>query len=160
MNYVRGRQISLTVQHMHLKQLYPEGQGSVVRDRLVWLQRIRPHPLCHEYLCRFEYSLDGYPKAYVLDPPLTQLAAGRDLPHVRSSREPVAMCLFVYDETCWNPTMLFGKVVVPMAFFWLACFEDWLFSGEWRGGGTHSITPCVPSATPIFPSDFDIRQVA
>jgi hypothetical protein len=145
---------------MQLKQLYPEGRGSVVHDRLVWFQHIRPHILFHEYLCRFEYSLGRYPRVYVIDPALSQLAGGRDLPHVRSSEEPVALCLFVYDEACWSPDMLLGKVVVPMAFFWLACFEDWLFSGEWRGGGTHPITPCPPTTPPVFPADLDERQVA
>lgn len=161
MNYIRrGQTISLTAQHAHLRALYPEGRGSVCRDRLIWLQRIRPHPLYHEYLCRLEYSTHRYPDFYVIDPPLSQLAGGRKLPHVRTREEPIAVCLFFFEETCWAPHMLLGKIVVPMAFFWLACFEEWLFSGEWRGGGTHPITPSAPTVEPKFPEDFGRREAA
>lgn len=160
MKYFRDPTISLTAQLAALRRLYPEGRGAVARDRLMWEQRIRPHPLCHDYLCRLEYSLREFPRCCVIDPQLTSLAGGRVLPHVRSIDEPISMCLFVYESGCWNSGMLLGKVVVPMAFFWLACFEDWLFSGEWRGGGTHPITPCPPSSAPVFPADLLLRNAA
>lgn len=160
MSLVAAKPLSLTVQLMHLRREFPAGVGAVVRDKLIWTQRIRPHPLFHEYLCRVEYVIGLNPKVFVLDPSLTNLAAGRDLPHVRSRDEPIALCLFVYDEACWNGTMILARVVVPMTYFWLASFEEWLFSGEWRGGGTHPIEPCPPDTRPIFPADLNLRRVA
>lgn len=160
MSMVAAKPLSLTVQLMHLRREFPAGSGAVVRDKLVWIQKIRPHPLFHEYLCRIEYVIGLNPKVFVLDPPLTTLAAGRDLPHVRTHEEPIALCLFVYHEACWNGMMILAKVVVPMTYFWLASFEEWLFSGEWRGGGTHSIEPSAPTVPPIFPADLDHRRVA
>jgi hypothetical protein len=89
MSYFRGPELSLTAQHLHLKRLHPAGVGRITKDRLEWWQRIRPHALAHEYLCRLEYCRYWYPKMCVIDPPLTQLAAGRKLPHVRSTEDPV-----------------------------------------------------------------------
>jgi hypothetical protein len=160
MNHIRRREISLTVQLMNLKRIFPSGTGDVVRDRLVWLHHIRPHPLAHVYLCRVEYCLHQYPRMFVLDPPLTSLTNGRKVPHVRTREEPIAMCLFFQDTTCWSPDMLLAEVVVPMAYYWLACFEDWLFTGQWHGGATHEITPSPPTISPIFPADLDLAKVA
>jgi hypothetical protein len=97
---------------------------------------------------------------YVENPPLTIVAAGRKLPHVRSREEPIAMCLFMHEKACWNDNILLGQVVVPMAYFWLASFEEWLFTGIWRGGGTHEITFNPPKVTPIFPDDIGLFNVA
>ncbi|AIQ89412.1 protein of unassigned function [Methylobacterium oryzae CBMB20] len=33
--------------------------------------------------------------------------------------------------------MLLGRTIVPWAILWLWFFEDWLATGEWRGGGVH-----------------------
>lgn len=160
MKYFRRQEISLTVQLMHLKRLYPTGAGGVVRDQIVWLQRIRPHALAHEYLCRLEYSRHWYPRVYIVEPKVTVLASERKLPHVRTEEEPIAMCLFYQEDACWHSGMLLAEIVVPMAYYWLACFEDWLFTGEWHGGGTHDIAPHPPGASPIFPSDLNLAQVA
>jgi hypothetical protein len=44
-------------------------------------------------------------------------------------------------------------VVVPLAVYWLEFFEEWLFTGVWRGGGTHEINPSPPTQPPAFPTD-------
>lgn len=56
--------------------------------------------------------------------------------------------------------MSLAEIVVPMAYYWLACFEDWLFSGDWNGGATHEITVDPPKDQPVFPSDLELAQVA
>lgn len=63
------------------------------------------------------------------------------------------MCLFMRRLECWNDGMILSKIVVPLAYYWLANFEDWLFSGVWRGGGTHPVDPEVPASLPIFPGE-------
>uniref|UniRef100_UPI0031016DE1 hypothetical protein n=1 Tax=Neorhizobium sp. EC2-8 TaxID=3129230 RepID=UPI0031016DE1 len=30
-----------------------------------------------------------------------------------------------------------SKKIVPWTLDWLACYEDWLLSGIWHGGGQH-----------------------
>ena len=49
--------------------------------------------------------------------------------------------------------MLLADVVVPLTIYWLAHFEEWLFSGHWRDGGTHEITIAPPSTPPVFPDE-------
>lgn len=153
--HFRSPSLSLTVQLMHLRRLHPDGRGEVRRDRLFWQQDIRPHALAHRYRCRLEHTLGDYPLMYCIDPPLSALAEGRRLPHVRTRTEPIALCLFVYGPKCWHGQMLLGDVVVPLAFYWLAHFEEWLFTGVWRGGGTHEIEPDTPAAPPLFPGDLN-----
>jgi hypothetical protein len=145
--------LSLTAQLCQLQRTYPAGRGRLLREQLFWEQRIRPRPLSHEYLCRVEYRRDEYPAVYCLDPPLSALANGRRLPHVRSREEPIRLCLFFHEPKCWNDGMLLAKVVIPLTLYWLEFFEEWLFTGEWRGGGTHDITPCPPTSLPVFPGE-------
>ena len=138
---------------MHLRGRYPEGHGHVARSRLVWRQNIRPHCLAHTYSCRLEHTLGEYPVVYCVEPRLSSLAEGRNLPHVYSRTEPISLCMFMHKRECWNDGMILANTVVPLAFYWLANFEDWLFSDNWRGGGTHSVAPTKFTHSPIFPGE-------
>lgn len=153
MSYFRSKPLSLAVQLIYLKRRFPDGMGEVRRGRLIWYQRIQPHSLAHVYCCRLEHTFEEYPCVYCLEPALSVLSAGRRLPHVYTREEPICLCLFMRGRQSWHDGMILADVVVPLAFYWLASFEDWLFSGEWRGGGTHAIEPEAPSALPVFPSE-------
>jgi hypothetical protein len=141
------------MQLLLLQRRFPEGAGIIARSRLVWDQSLQPHALAHRYQCRLEHKLQGYPSLCCLDPALSVLADGRTLPHVNSRMEPVEMCLFMRNSECWNDGMVLADIVLPLAFYWLAHFEDWLYSGVWRGGGTHPIPTRPPKRPPIFPGD-------
>jgi hypothetical protein len=153
MNYFRQRPLSLAVQLLLLRRRFPDGNGEIHQSRLVWEQAIHPHTLAHTYRCRLEYRLGDYPQMCCLEPPLSVLAMGRYLPHVYTRTEPVHICLFMHRHECWREDMILANVVVPLAYYWLANFEEWLFSGIWRGGGTHPIDSVRPEITPVFPSD-------
>jgi hypothetical protein len=153
MKHPPPRRFSLATQLHSLRVRFPAGSGSIVRGRLTWEQAITPHALSHTYFCRLEYSMLTYPSVYCLDPQLSLFAAGRRLPHVYTRDEPVCMCLFMRRRECWNDTKLLARVVIPLAYFWLAQFEEWLFSGAWRGGGTHDTPPEPPKQTPRFHSE-------
>jgi hypothetical protein len=143
----------LAAQLLRLMHRFPDGTGQIVRSQLSWDQSIQPHILAHNYLCRLEFKLETYPKVYCLTPALSVLAEGRTLPHVYTRTEPICMCLFMRNRECWNDSMVLADVVIPLAFYWLAHFEEWLYSGVWRGGGTHAIKPNAPKVMPIFPDD-------
>jgi hypothetical protein len=100
-----------------------------------------------------EYSFEQFPHAYCLEPELTVLAKGRRLPHVYTHTEPVFMCLFPVGPSFWHNRLWLSDIVIPQIFLWLANFEEWLFCGTWRGGGTHSIPFDPPKRTPQFPGD-------
>jgi hypothetical protein len=63
------------------------------------------------------------------------LACGRDLPHVY--RNPTRLCLYLPRTPEWQPWMRLDQTVVPWTSLWLFYFEDWLDSGEWKGGVMH-----------------------
>lgn len=152
MNFIQPKPLSLAVQLLHLQRRFV-GAGEIRRSRLIWTQTIQPHSLAHAYRCRLEHTLEEFPQMFCLDPQLTVLAVGRELPHVRTRVEPIEMCLFMRRIECWTDDMILANVAVPLASYWLAHFEEWLFSGHWRGGGTHEIDFVAPASLPVFPSD-------
>jgi len=153
MKSIAPKPVSLAAQLLSLQRRFPAGRGFIRRSLLVWSLTIRPHALAHAYQCKVEHKLQDYPRVYCLEPVLSKLAGGRKLPHVYARTEPTWMCLFMRQRQCWNDGMSLADIVVPMTYFWLANFEDWLYSGEWRGGGTHETKPEPPTSTPLFPGE-------
>jgi hypothetical protein len=84
---------------------------------------------------RIEMAQERSPRTFVETPDLAQLADGRDLPHVY--RNPTRLCLYMPGTSEWQPWMRIDQTIVPWSMLWLWYFEDWLVSGEWKGGGVH-----------------------
>lgn len=112
------------------------GHGQVRRGELTWEFDARPIPLSRSYRLRIRFKSYGSPNVTVLSPDLNELAAGRHLPHVYSTK-PVRLCLHFpsYDE--WTLDKSIAETIVPWAYLWLMYFEHWLATGEWQGGGKH-----------------------
>jgi hypothetical protein len=72
----------------------------------------------------------------VVSPNLNELADGRHLPHVYSTK-PVRLCLFDPQTAEWSPSAAIADTIVPWIYEWLFFFEEWLVSDEWKGGGRH-----------------------
>jgi len=123
-------------QYLHL-QRNPScaGDGVLRPTGLTWRYNTRPSVLSREYSVRIEYNRDDTPRAFIDSPNLAELAEGRDLPHVY--RDPVRLCLFLPSAKEWHASMRIDETFVPWVAIWLYYFEDWLASGEWRGGGAH-----------------------
>jgi hypothetical protein len=66
------------------------------------------------------------------------LADGRRLPHVYE-QAPTRLCLFLPGSGEWGAWMRLDQTIVPWTALWLLYFEEWLYSGEWAGGGLHPI---------------------
>lgn len=112
------------------------GRGTLGTGRLVWEFSARPSPLSREYRLRIVYKQGSSPKVFVDDPDLTELAQGQKLPHVYQQK-PTRLCLYLPGTGQWSSEMWIYKTIVPWAVLWLYYFEDWLATGEWRGGGKH-----------------------
>lgn len=132
--------INLARQLINLRSRYPGGQGEVRSGALTWLDWLRPSPLGRDYLARVHYAPDKPPSSYILNPSLTELAAGKNLPHVYSQAEG-KLCLYLPGCGQWHTGMFIGATTIPWTIMWLYFFEEWLFSGEWKGGGEHP-RPC------------------
>ena len=113
-----------------------QGAGILRAGRLEWRYAASPTPLSRSYDIRMTFSQGTSPATFVDAPDLLLLAGGRPLPHVYSE-DPVRLCLFRPGRLDWNHSMQLDRTVVPWTALWLFFFEDWLSSGEWKGGGVH-----------------------
>ena len=112
------------------------GKGILRLGRLVWEFETRPRPLSRVYKLRIVYRQEGTPHVLVIEPDLAELASGRKLPHVYEQK-PVRLCVYLPRAREWDGSMRISETIVPWAILWLFYFEEWLESGEWKGGGVH-----------------------
>lgn len=62
------------------------------------------------------------------------------IPHHYPNRnfpELPILCLYDPDTREWHPRLPVADTIVPWTIDWLACYEGWLATGEWTGGGRH-----------------------
>ena len=45
------------------------------------------------------------------------------------------LCLYDPEQQEWHPGLGIATTIVPWTIDWLACYEGWLATGEWTGGG-------------------------
>lgn len=128
--------LSASQQLLFLKKAGFEGaEYAIKRDRLTWQGKLRPDALGRDYTVRIEHSAGGYPDVVVEEPDLLILTDGRDPPHVYP--DPLRLCLHLPGTGEWEPWMRLDQSIVPWAMLWLYYFEEWLESGDWKGGGQH-----------------------
>ena len=62
------------------------------------------------------------------------------IPHYYPNRDftelPI-LCLYDPETREWHPRLSVADTIVPWTIDWLACYEGWLATGEWTGGGRH-----------------------
>jgi len=112
------------------------GRGTIGREGLGWRCQLSPTPLSRVYSVRIEYGRGRPPDVIVENPDLRVVAEGRPISHVYSEN-PMNLCLYRPGRGQWAPWMLLDRTIVPWTVVWLYFFEEWLRSGEWRGGGEH-----------------------
>jgi hypothetical protein len=101
--------------------------------------QIAPGTFGRLYQCVLVVTPDARrPDLIVLDPDLSVLAGGRKLPHTYPHKgKGTKLCLWWPKGRDWTTQMEFTDTYVPWAAEWFFYFEDWLFTGEWAGGGVH-----------------------
>jgi hypothetical protein len=98
--------------------------------------RVASHEMCRRF-----------PLVRVLSPPLQprfEAAEEAPLPHVYFSEPDLTLsplCLFDVEANEWSHDDLIALTTVPWAADWLACYEGWLATGRWYGGGRHARSP-------------------
>jgi len=139
--FFRQNTLSVVQQYFLLKRDYPDGTGTLRNDRLVWRHWLQPTPLSRRYRLRLIFILRNSPVTIIEEPCLSELAAGRRIPHLYEEK-PARLCLYqpAYEE--WSSAKRLSETIVPWATLWLFYFEDWMSSNEWRGGGEHPQRNC------------------
>jgi hypothetical protein len=123
-------------------------------DRTLWFGWLAG--IERRYRLLVEY---GYPKQRASDPMWRRVPVVRVLsphltlrfdlpegpiPHVFFDDPDItlsALCLFDPAKREWSRNNLIAHTTIPWAADWLACYECWLATGEWFGGGRHIDQP-------------------
>lgn len=88
-----------------------------------------------------------FPVVRVLSPALKPNFDAQEeapLPHVYFVDPDITLsplCLFDVEADEWTHDDLVALTTVPWAADWLACYEGWLATGRWFGGGRHAAIP-------------------
>ena len=119
-------------------------------DFVVWGGRLRP--LGQSYWIRIRYftgssiglavNEKACPRVTVVNPMLRRRWEDPEEPIPHNYGEFVdgegpELCLFDPEIDEWHSRMAIADTIVPWTIGWLACFEGWLATGEWTGGGRH-----------------------
>ena len=118
------------------------------RCDVVWEGALQP--LCRIFLVRLMYQLKPGPRSAetglvrvtVINPLLRRRdeAPNEPIPHHYPNRlDPELPYLCLYDPATreWHPGRSIALTIVPWTTDWLACYEGWLATGKWTGGGRH-----------------------
>lgn len=122
-------------------------------DRAIWFGSLAGIEL--QYRVMIEFGLPApatddeslwrrFPIVRVLTPPLTPRWDAKEeapLPHVYFDKLDISLsplCLFDPRGGEWSHRDLIAKTTVPWIADWLACYEGWLATGRWTGGGRHA----------------------
>jgi hypothetical protein len=135
-----ARPLTINEQLAGMKSIWPRLRPRNVnraQQAARWVGRVRPQYEWHELDLR--YAWGAMPEVRVTDPPLVRLPGNEEgqLPHVYPPLDDPTLCLFDPRAHEWDTSMLLAKTIVPWALDWLACYEHWLMTGTWSGGGRH-----------------------
>ncbi len=121
-----------------------------VLQRTRWLVNWKGllQPLCQPYTVQVLLQRNQHPnvqtppRVIVTDPLLRQRSENPDDPiphHYPNPNYPELpiLCLFDPDIKEWNSSCSVARTIIPWTIDWLACYEGWLATGEWTGGGRH-----------------------
>ena len=87
------------------------------------------------------------PKVYILNNELHEVARDKQIPHLYSA-EKIQLCLFYPEYNEFNEFMPLCDTIIPWTYLWLMYYEEWLYSGTWKGGDApHSEVPIVEEDT-------------
>lgn len=134
-----------------MRRLWPDFQVTGRCDHIVtWRGVLRPIRRPYEirilygprfWLGRFRL-LNRRPRVEIVSPDIVPChpVTGENLPHVYAfprNGQLSRLCLYDPAERDWFPGMPIAQTIVPWAAHWIACYEGWLATGEWTGGGRH-----------------------
>lgn len=163
------KKLSLADRGFELQQLrLPGARLHFAHNRdLSYAFKICPGPMAREYECvlRLKQGIINWPSVHVISPSLPELANGRKIPHIYSSiLKGTSLCLWTPGKHEWNDSMRLSDTIIPWTAEWLGYFEDWLYSGEWSGGGYHlkdgELVPDIAGYVADHVETYNLEEVA
>ena len=116
---------------------------------VLWEGSLRP--LCQTYIVQAllqrkknynKSDIPLIPQVTVIEPLLRRRSEEPDAPiphHYPNQDRPELPILCLYDPAAkeWHSGCSVARTIIPWTIDWLACYEGWLATGEWTGGGRH-----------------------
>ena len=96
----------------------------------------------YQYRSRGKSAKSAVPLVTVTDPLLRRRPEDPSdpIPHHYpnpGSPELPLLCLYDPDAREWHSGLAVARTIIPWTIDWMACYEGWLATGEWTGGGRH-----------------------
>lgn len=132
LNYLSRARIEVDTKTSFHKKIGVEKKELLVN----WVEfNLQPTPLSRIYKILLVY-IQGYtPYVYVLNPSLSELKkTDQAIPHLYDHQR-YKLCLHYPYTNDYNHNEEIGQQYIPWIKHWLYYFEEWLYSGEWKGGG-------------------------
>ena len=143
--------LTIRAQMERMRRAWPEFRVLGATDWYVsWEGPLRP--LAMRYTVRVSMCFGrhlsnavivGYaPRVTVIDPLLRRRPEQPEtpIPHIYPNKlcpDLPILCLFLPRSGEWSAREAVADTTIPWAIDWLACYEGWLATGEWAGGGVH-----------------------
>jgi len=111
------------------------GYGHLGRNSFYWVYDAQPSVLSDVYRILVVYHKDYYsPSVYILSDDMSQLSKA---PHLYD-RDKIKLCLYYpKGNQEWTKRDSLCNTIVAWTNLWLYYYEEWLYSGKWKGGGIH-----------------------
>lgn len=131
-----GKPLSVFDQARLLRTRFPDARVRVpiehsrrVMRATLWL---RPAAWCGQYRVHIAYIYGVRPHVWVQEPRPVEFLHDEPTPHLNPDG---TLCLYDPHGNEWGPDRSIADTTVPWTSLWLFYYEDWLNTGEWKGGG-------------------------
>lgn len=127
------------------------GSGEYTNKYFYWEFDAKPSTFSKTYrvLLIWDYKLVA-PSVYILNNELHEVELTKRIPHLYS-RDKIQLCLYYPEYKEFNVFMSLCETIIPWTYLWLMYYEEWLYSGEWKGGD-------APHSTILRSDDIDLVE--
>lgn len=147
---MRRRPLTIEAQCAAMKSVWPNfvtKDVSRADQRARWVGVVKPQ--FSPFTVEVRYAVGLFPQTRILKPELVRLPDNPEgqLPHVYPPAGDPRLCLFDPEAGEWDSAMALAHTIVPWAMDWIVCYELWLMTGRWTGGGRHAGDVVAEEAT-------------
>ena len=133
-NFYKVRSLSIVEQDEGIKRKFPQFKRFVNYKKGMWVGSLNPTIWSPKYKIKIIYIMKSKPQVTVIKPELLYAKEKKHLPHVYPEN---VLCLFDPKKKEWNDRQFIAHTIIPWTSLWLFYYEDWLYTGNWLGGGRH-----------------------
>lgn len=134
--------------------LSSNGNGQCYKDYFYWEFDIKPSTFSRVYRVLLIWDFQHVaPKIYILNEEVHKIATEKTIPHLYSQTQ-IQLCLYYPSYKEFSSSIPLCTTIIPWTYLWLSYYEEWLYSGEWKGGGIH------PESTTRANSVSPLRKVS